>query len=299
MHHIILDTDMGNDVDDALAMAVLHSLQSRGQCNLAAVILSRAGHDAAAMCAAVNQFYGRGQIPVGVMRVGMESQTNRFLPVAEQWPHHYDPATAPDAVALLRQTLAGLPDQSVTIVHIGFATNMAVMLANPADVALLTRKVRCLSLMAGAFLPIDGDARFKEFNVICDIPAMQALAAHWPTPVVWGGFEIGWALRYPRISIAEDFGYVARHIIVEAYNAYCAPAEERPCWDLATALYAVCPERGYFGLSRPGRVVVDDEGVTTFVVDPAGNQRYLTMDAVQQARVLEALVQLTSQPAHV
>jgi hypothetical protein len=44
-------------------------------------------------------------------------------------------------------------------------------------------------------------------------------------------------------------------------------------------------------------VVVDDEGVTTFVVDPAGNQRYLTMDAVQQARVLEALVQLTSQPA--
>jgi len=33
MHHIILDTDMGNDVDDALAMAVLHSLQSRGQCN--------------------------------------------------------------------------------------------------------------------------------------------------------------------------------------------------------------------------------------------------------------------------
>jgi hypothetical protein len=104
-------------------------------------------------------------------------------------------------------------------------------------------------------------------------------------------------LRYPRISIAQDFGYVARHIIVEAYNAYCAPAEERPCWDLATALYAVCPERGYFGLSQPGRVVVDDEGVTTFVRDPAGNQRYLTMDVVQQARVLEALVQLTSQPA--
>ena len=298
MHHIILDTDMGNDVDDALAMAVLHTLQSRGHCQLDAVILSRPGHDAAAMCAAINHFYGRGTIPVGVMHDGPIPQTNRFLHVATQYPHPYNPATAPESVALLRQRLQALPDQSVSIVHIGFATNMARMLANPDDVALIRRKVRLLSVMAGAFAPIDGDTEFKEFNVICDIPAMQQLAQHWPTPIVWGGFEIGWALRYPRISIAQDFGYVARHIIVDAYNAYCAPDEERPCWDLATALYAVCPERGYFGLSRPGRVVVDDEGVTTFVRDPAGNQRYLTMDAVQQARVLEALVQLTSQPAH-
>jgi hypothetical protein len=36
--------------------------------------------------------------------------------------------------------------------------------------------------------------------------------------------------------------------------------------------------------------------VTTFVPDATGNQRYLTMDAVQQARVLEALVQLTATP---
>ena len=96
----------------------------------------------------------------------------------------------------------------------------------------------------------------------------------------------------------EDFGYVARHIIVDAYNAYCAPDEERPCWDLATALYAVLPQRDYFGLSTAGRVQVCDDGVTIFVADATANQRYLTMDAVQQARVLEALVQLTSQPAH-
>ena len=31
---VIFDTDMGNDVDDALALAVLHALQSRGQCRL-------------------------------------------------------------------------------------------------------------------------------------------------------------------------------------------------------------------------------------------------------------------------
>lgn len=65
MHHIILDTDMGNDVDDALAMAVLHALQSRGHCQLDAVILSRPGHDAAAMCAAINHFMGVALSPWG------------------------------------------------------------------------------------------------------------------------------------------------------------------------------------------------------------------------------------------
>lgn len=294
MHQIILDTDMGNDVDDALALAMLHTLQRQQVCRLDAVILSRPGHDAATMCAAINHFYGHGDIPVGVMHDGPIPQTNRFLHVGAEYPHRYDAATAPEAVSLLRERLQALPDQSVSLVHIGFATNMARMLANPADVALIRRKVRVLSIMAGAFAPIDGDPHFKEFNVVCDIPAMQMLAAQWPTPVVWGGFEIGWALRYPRVSIAQDFAYQHPHIIVDAYNAYCEPDEERPCWDLATVLYAAYPERGYFDLSAPGRVHIADDGVTTFVADAQSNQRYLRMDDRQQARVLEALVRLVT-----
>jgi len=34
---IIYDTDIGNDVDDALALGVIHALQSRGECELLAV----------------------------------------------------------------------------------------------------------------------------------------------------------------------------------------------------------------------------------------------------------------------
>ncbi|MGE0610267.1 MAG: nucleoside hydrolase, partial [Pirellulales bacterium] len=29
---LIFDTDMGNDIDDALALGVIHALQSRGEC---------------------------------------------------------------------------------------------------------------------------------------------------------------------------------------------------------------------------------------------------------------------------
>ena len=32
--HVIFDTDMGNDVDDALALAMLHAFASRGEVQL-------------------------------------------------------------------------------------------------------------------------------------------------------------------------------------------------------------------------------------------------------------------------
>jgi len=296
MEHYIIDTDMGNDVDDALALAVAFGLQRRGVVQLDSIVLSRAGHDAAAFCAALCAFYGYPDTPVGVMRDGLVSAENRFLHLANHWPHRYDAHTAPDALTLLRQRLQALPDQSVTIVQIGFATNTAALLKNPADVALIKRKVRQLSVMAGAFLPIDGNPAFKEFNVICDIPAMQQIAMHWPTPIIWNGFEVGNALRYPRASIAQDFGWTARHPVVEAYRAYCAPDEDRQSWDLVSVLYPAYPQRGYLDSSAPGVVTVADDGATSFVESPAGQHRVLRMRPDQQPRLLEALVQLVSQP---
>jgi hypothetical protein len=34
---LIFDTDMGNDVDDVMALCMIHSLQKRGACELLAV----------------------------------------------------------------------------------------------------------------------------------------------------------------------------------------------------------------------------------------------------------------------
>ena len=61
-------------------------------------------------------------------------------------------------------------------------------------------------------------------------------------------------------------------------------------------LYAVCPDRGYFELSPPGEVTVEDDGFTKFDEVPAGRHRYLKLPDRQIERVREALVQLSSQP---
>lgn len=301
---VIFDTDIGNDVDDVLALGLLHALETRGACRLLAVTITKDHPAAAALVDAVNTFYGRGSIPIGVVRGGPTPDAGKFLRVADDFPHDLDGARAPEATGLLREVLAAQPDGAVTIVQVGFSSNLARLLDSAADarsplagVELVGRKVRLLSVMAGAFRPIDGRARYGEYNVKLDLAAARKLAAAWPTPIVYSGFEIGIAVTYPAVSIERDYGYVPRHPLAAAYRAYQRMPYDRPTWDLTSVLYAVFPDRGYFDLSPAGRVTVEDDSHTVFAADPAGTHRHLILrDAAQAARVREALVQLASQP---
>ena len=126
--------------------------------------------------------------------------------------------------------------------------------------------------------------------------ARSTVAPDWPTPVVWSGFEIGLAVPYPAASIEQDFGYFAHHPIADAYRLYEKMPYDRPTWDLTAVLYGLLPDRGYFDLSLPGRVTVDEDGATRFEKQEGGPHRYLILRPEQRARVREALVQLTSQP---
>jgi len=132
--------------------------------------------------------------------------------------------------------------------------------------------------------------------VVMDIPAAQALAKDWPTPIVYSGFEIGLNIPYPAASIERDYAYVEHHPLAEAYQLYIPTPHERPTWDLTSVLWAVRPERGYFDVSEPGRTHVTDEGVTEFEEAEGGNCVYLIASEEQKVRTKEALTQLSSQP---
>ena len=67
---LIFDTDIGNDVDDVLALGMIHALQSRGVCDLIAVTVTKDHALAGPFVDAVNTFYGRPHISVGVVRDG-------------------------------------------------------------------------------------------------------------------------------------------------------------------------------------------------------------------------------------
>src|SRR5581483_619495 len=337
--NLIFDTDIWTDIDDAMALAMLHALVDRGEINLLAVTISSNYAWCASYVDLVDTFYAHTQVPIGINHKGMDVEYFRKRFQSTTWPdthytdrlstrrngngtlvypHHLlDGTTAPEAVTLLRKTLAAQADGSVVIVQVGYSTNLARLLRSPPDQIsrfngreLVSKKVRLLSVMAGNFRDktIEGQTISKgvpEFNLEADIPSAQALFANWPTPIVASGLEIGLSLLFPSDRIQHDFGYTHDHPIVEAYRTYCeehrpAPPltcpHEHPTWDLTAVLYAVRPNRKYFSLSNPGHITVMDDGSSRFEETAGGRDRYLILQDAQQARTLEALVMLVSQP---
>jgi purine nucleosidase len=305
---VIFDTDIGNDVDDVLALSMLHAFQSRGECELLAVTITKPDELAGPFVDAMNTFYGRPGIPIGFTTARLLDDSSKFLGLATntdgghlRYPHRLERSSdAPAATDLLRKVLASQPDKSVIMIQVGYFSNFAALLDTPPDsVAPLTgtdlvkQKVKLLSVMAGCF---GANRQFLEFNVMQDLSAAKKLVREWPTQMVWSGFEIGAAAPYPAVSIERDFAYVPHHPAAEAYRLYNPPPHERPTWDLTATLFAVRPDRGYFDLSPPGFVKADEKGHTSFTPAPEGRDRFLILREAQIPRLKEALVQLASQP---
>ncbi|MEM9369267.1 MAG: nucleoside hydrolase [Planctomycetota bacterium] len=313
---VIFDTDLGNDCDDVLALGMLHALQSRGDCELLAVTLTKDHPLAASFADAVNTFYGRGTIPIGVCDSGVtphEGKYNLLAKTRDSGSLRYEHDLTMDdprksAVEVLRGTLSSSADASVVVCQVGFSTNLANLLRSGPDhisefpgKQLVAKKVRLLSIMAGAFDLIPNretgePSVHREYNVVKDIPSAQYLAEHWPTPVHWSGFEVGLNLRYPHQSIERDYDYVKHHPLAESYVLYNPPPHDRPTWDLTSVLHGVWTDRHYFDLSASGSVTIDDDGITHFATDPRGNDRYLIIPDGGHERITEAMVLLSSQP---
>jgi inosine-uridine nucleoside N-ribohydrolase len=297
---LVFDTDIGNDIDDALALAMIHALETRGEAKLLAVTITKDNRYAGPFIELINTFYHRPGIPIGTVRGGKTPEDGTYLrPVVESgfYPHRLDDSQKyPDAVVVLRKTLAGEKDHSVTIVQVGFSTNLARLLDSPADQnsmetgrELVRTKVRLICLMAGAF-----PRGRPEYNVKIDIDSARKLFADAPVPMVFSGYEIGKQILYPATSIEKDYGYVAHHPVADAYRAYMKMPYDRPTWDLTAVLYAVRPINS-FGLSEPGFVSVEDDGTTVFEADKRGNRRYIKLTEQQRRSARAEMIELARQ----
>jgi inosine-uridine nucleoside N-ribohydrolase len=290
---VIFDTDMGNDIDDALALAMLHALTDRGECNLIGVTLTN-GHPAAVpYVRMINRFYGRAGLPVGAaIKALKDGAGDGYLTAALRGaPADWKSGDArPEAAVELLHRLLTASHDKVTIVQTGFSTNLAALLDSPDGAALIRGKVDLLVVMAGDF-----SGGPPEYNVRIDIPAAKTVFERWPTPILFSGFEIGRDLLYPASSIDRDFAYARWHPIVESYRAYKKMPYDRPTWDLTAVLEAVRGDRNYFQRSEAGTVRVDADGSTHFTPG-GGNRQYLKLDPARRGEILAVLQLLSSEP---
>jgi hypothetical protein len=126
-----------------------------------------------------------------------------------------------------------------------------------------------------------------------DVPAMRKVLTEFPSPIVFCGREVGEALPFPGASIEKDFAWATAHPIVDAYHAFRAGVYDFSSYDLAGALHAVHPDKGFFRLSEPGGIAVgDDDGQMKFA--GAGNFRSLIFDPAQKDAILQTFVAIAS-----
>jgi inosine-uridine nucleoside N-ribohydrolase len=295
---VIFDTDMGNDVDDALALAMLHAFASRDEVKLLAVTVSKDNPWAAEYVRLVDEYYGRPDIPVGIVHNGKTPDDGGYTRKTCEL-HHRTPDTAAvtDAVSLLRKTLAAQPDGSVSLIQVGFSTNLARLLESASDsnsplagAELVKKKVSRLTIMGGNF----GPNPKPEYNILEDVPAATQLFAKWPTDIYISGFEVGEKILYPAVSVEHDFP--AGNPVAEAYRFYMKMPYDRPSWDLTTVLYDLHTDRGYFDLSSPGEVTVAPNGATTFHPSPGARRYFMKINATQAATIRDACIWLATQP---
>ena len=240
---VIFETDFTLDVDDVGALAVLHALADRGEADILAVSYNEAQRNAAAAIRAVNAWYGRADLPIGVFQGPLkdpDDKHSRYIdPLAQMAPAGGD-AVVDSSLNIYRQTLRAQPDGSVTIASVGFLNNLHDLLRSEPE--LVRAKVKELVLMGGV--------RNDGFNFVRHNLAGQTqyVLTHWPTPIVvsqeGGDIHTGARLR----------DTPTENPVREAYRLWWrGEVKDRSSWDQVAVLYAVRGAGDYFEAVATGQ----------------------------------------------
>lgn len=297
---VIFETDMGNDIDDALALDMLYKYALADRAEILAVMLNNPLPESIEFVDIMNTWYGFPDIPIGRIENGPAFRSKREYVHSVVADKSYvrsrsDYDALPLAVELYRKLLAESRDRSVVIISVGFSTNLAALLQTAADEyspldgrELFARKVKAVYVMGGEFT----DAQVSEFNIKHDIASAQTFFAECPVDMVFSGGAVGAAICYPATSIMEDFDCKS-HPLAVAYKSYMEMPYDRPTWDLTSVLAAVeGDDAGWFDYSAPGHVVVADNGQTCFVPCRCGRHRLMSVPENGADRIRDRFVQL-------
>lgn len=176
---VVLDTDIGGDVDDVLALAfcALHpGIELR-----CVTTVNGDTHSRARLARALLDLLGRPEVPVAAgASLGLSGDASPGMPASLRHGRALVESTAlstEPASAVLVDALEGA-DRPVEVCVIGAATNVAATLAARPE---LVSRVAAVNLMGGHLGSVPAEpAESYEYNVSCDPLAVAVL---WALPV--------------------------------------------------------------------------------------------------------------------
>lgn len=276
---ILFDTDMATDCDDAGALAVLHVLADKGECEILATVSSSLNPTACAAISTINNYYQRPDLPIGTVKGQGVNEKSRFTTrLAADFSHRFRDGGEPaDALTIYRDILDKQPDHSVTIVTVGYLTNLRNLMQSPNGPDLIRAKVKKWVCMGGNFMgspPVD-DLKLDNVNFRRDASSAYEVIRRWPTPFEFAGREVcslpsGLKAGAVLINTPKD------NPVRVAYEVYLGgPGRTRHVADLVAVLYAARGLRDYWDLSELGWMDIAPDCAFTWKPDPTKTQAYL------------------------
>jgi pyrimidine-specific ribonucleoside hydrolase len=290
---VIFDSDMGPDYDDVGAIALLHAFADSGYAKILATVASTKYEGVAAVFDVFNTYFKRPDLLIGVPKdraLELKDWQHWTDTVIQNYPHSIKSnAEVPDAISVYRKVLASQPDKSVTIITVGFLTNLAGLLQSPPDqysklggLHLINQKVRQLVCMAGRF------PEGSEFNLDRDPVASNVVFANWPTAVLFSGFEIGARIKtgLPLINNKSIVNSPVKDVFRIAIPKDPKDSMGRSSWDETAVLVGIKGYQPWYKL-RAGKIVMNKDGSNRWSDDPPVHHHLVE---VQPPAVVEQLI---------
>ena len=281
---IIFDSDMGPDYDDVGAITLLHALADSGQAKILATIASTKYDGVACVLNVLNTYFNRPNTPIAVPKgnaLTLRDWQHWTDTLIQKYPHSIKTNDeVPDATELYRKVLSKQPDHTVTIVTVGFLTNLSNLLLSKGDKysfldgkELVKQKVKQLVCMAGRF------PSGSEFNVNRDAAASQNVFSNWPTNILFSGFEIGWKIKVglPLIHNTAIRNSPVKDVFRISIPMAAEDSAGRMSWDETAVLVAIKGYQPFYRLEY-GRILVAADGSNTW-----------SLEGKQQAHLVEAV----------
>ena len=298
---VILDTDIDSDVDDVGALAMLHTLADHNAVEILGVIVTTEDKYAPLCADAINHYFNRPDIPVGVVKTAAVRENSKYTwQISREFPHtlsSYDEAEG--STTLYRRLLSSQPDSSVVIITIGHLTSLMNLIESQPDehsslsgIDLIKKKVKLWSCMGGKY-PEGKEANFYR----PDPNSTRVCVEKWPVQVVFAGWELG-----NKIITGGDYlkkSLTSESPVWRAYQLY-NDFRGRASWDQASVLYAISGSGDYWSLQKDGYVEVASDGSNKWIPGKNRNQAYLEekMDPAEVAKIIDGIMAGSYKPAY-
>lgn len=248
---VLLDTDIGDDIDDAFALAL--ALQCPELEILGVTTAYGPTDKRAKMALKLLHAAGRDEIPVAVGLRGADSEPNQY-PFAADYSET-EPVKE-DAVEFILR-LIDESDGHITLIAYGPLTNLGEAIRRSPETMAKLKQLIIMGGMIGGLSSEAGELR-PEYNIKCDIPAAQAVFnAGLPLTMVGLDVTMLCRLESPYLQAIEAAGTPLVDAVMAMLRLW--PREVPILHDPLAISIAVDSS---LVTTKPYHVQVDDEGFT-------------------------------------